>query len=319
MSFRNEGSVEFRDGGGGWAYSVRRHKITASFIAIAALLALAGTLLPRGDASAAATTPPAVLFPSTAYFGSRVEPRSGESQNDAVLRVESQIGRKFAIDHYYYQWDSSFPGSAQTWTVSQNRIPFINWKAGGAWSAIANGSQDATIIARADAIKSFGYPIYLTFHHEPENDLGSYGTPNEFAAAFRHIVDVFRSRNVTNVAWVWTMMGWSFDPRSGRDALAYYPGDSYIDFVGSDGYNWYPGRDGFQVELVRDDLRTVEPVRGRAREAVDGRRVRRTGRPGRSRSQGRMVRRHARHRGVLACAEGPDLLRHDEALPMGHG
>ncbi len=81
------------------------------------------------------------------------------------------------IDHYYYQWDSSFPNSAQTWTVGQNRIPFINWKAGGAWSAIANGSQDATIIARAEAIKSFGYPIYLTFHHEPENDLGTYGTP----------------------------------------------------------------------------------------------------------------------------------------------
>ena len=105
--------MEFRDGGGGWAYSVRRHKITASFIAIAALLALAGTLLPRGEASAAPTSPPAVLFPSTAYFGARVEPRGGESQSDAVERVESQIGRTFAIDHFYYQWSDNFPNAAQ--------------------------------------------------------------------------------------------------------------------------------------------------------------------------------------------------------------
>ena len=36
----------------------------------------------------------------------------------------------------------------------------------------------------------------------------------EYAAAFRHIVTVFRQRGVTNVAFVWTMMGWTFEPRS---------------------------------------------------------------------------------------------------------
>ena len=55
---------------------------------------------------------------------------------------------------------------------------------------------------------------------------------------------VFRSRNVTNVAFVWTMMAWTFNPRSGRDAMSYYPGDSYVDFVGADGYSWYPARAG---------------------------------------------------------------------------
>ena len=128
--------------------------------------------------------------------------------------------------------------------MNQGRIPFVNWKAGGPWAAIANGSQDATIIAHADAIKAFGYPMYLTFHHEPEDDLATYGTPQDFAAAFRHIVTVFRARGVTNVAFVWTMMGWSFNARSGRDANTYYPGDAYIDFVGSDGYNWYPMKPG---------------------------------------------------------------------------
>ena len=97
---------------------------------------------------------PAGHIPATAYFGARIEPRSGESQNDAVQRVESQIGRKFAIDHYYYQWTDSFPNAAQTWTVGLGRIPFINWKAGGSWSSIANGSQDAVIVAHAVATRA---------------------------------------------------------------------------------------------------------------------------------------------------------------------
>ena len=117
-------------------------------------------LVRAGAAYPAGLSPSVNLIPSSgAYFGARVEPRGGESQSDAVERVESQIGRQFAIDHFYYQWSDNFPNAAQDLTVDQGRIPFINWKAGGNWSAIASGSQDATIIAHAEAIKDFGYPI----------------------------------------------------------------------------------------------------------------------------------------------------------------
>jgi glycosyl hydrolase family 26 len=138
----------------------------------------------------------------------------------------------------------------QEWDKSTGRIPFINWNAAkndgsvARWSAIANGSQDSWIQQRADAFRAFASPVYLSFHHEPEDDTSRFGTPAEFAAAFRHIVTVFRQRNVTNVAFVWTMMAWSFDGRSGRNPMDYYPGDSYVDLVGSDGYNWYGVRAG---------------------------------------------------------------------------
>ena len=56
-------------------------------------------------------------------------------------------------------------------------------------ATIASGAEDAAIIARADAIKAFGYPMYLAFHHEPEDDLATFGTPADYAAAFRHIVE----------------------------------------------------------------------------------------------------------------------------------
>jgi beta-mannanase len=89
---------------------------------------------------------------------------------------------------------------------------------------------------RADAIKAWGSPIYLAFHHEPENDTATFGTPAEYAAAFRRVVEVFRSRGVTNVAFVWTLMAWSYDPRSGRDPNQYYPGDAHVGAIGADGH-----------------------------------------------------------------------------------
>ena len=82
-----------------------------------------------------------------AYLGTWVAPRGAESREDAIRRVEGQIGRTFAIDHQYYKWDSAFPTSHEAWTVAQGRLPFLNWKAqrtNGAvvpWSSIASGAE----------------------------------------------------------------------------------------------------------------------------------------------------------------------------------
>jgi beta-mannanase len=84
--------------------------------------------------------------------------------------------------------------------------------------------------------------MYLTFHHEPEND-GAFGSASDFVAAFRHIVSVFRGQGVSNVAFAVTLMGSSYiEGTAGR----WYPGDGYVDFVACDSYNWYPGRRGTQ-------------------------------------------------------------------------
>ena len=208
------------------------------------VLALQPWSMGRADAM------PRILVPAVgAYFGSWVAPRKGEDMQAAVLRIESQIGRELAIDHQYYRWDANLPTQQQNWDVASGRIPFVNWNAmrtNGSivrWSAIADGSQDSVIGAQADRLKAFGSPMYLAFHHEPEDD-PSFGTPSDFAAAFRHIVTVFRAHGVHNVGYVWTLMSWTFDPRSGRDPMDWYPGDAYVNFVGSDGYNWAPHKPG---------------------------------------------------------------------------
>ena len=208
---------------------------------------------------------PSILNPSKgAHFGAVVHVRGSESRRDAVERLEDKIGRRLGIDHQYYKWDSAFPTKQETWDKRRGRIPFLNWKAertdGGVvgWSEIAGGSQDQWIRRRATALSDFRAPIYLTFHHEPENDLSRYGTPADYAAAFERIVTLFEEEGVSNVAFVWTMMSWTFDPDSGRDPMAYYPGDGYVDLIGVDGYNWYGVRPD---EQWRSLAYIVEPAR----------------------------------------------------------
>lgn len=238
--------MAYIDQGRTWAYTtIREHRGPAAIIGLALIAAICASLFPFGSAGAATSGPPASLTPANGiYFGEFSKPRGTESKQEAITRVESSIGRRFAIDHQYYTWNVAVPTSYETWTASQGRIPFINWRMPAPWTSVTNGSQDAWIGQRADAFKAFGSPIYVTLHHEPENDLAQYGSQAEFVAAFRHIVDVFRAHGVSNVGFVWTMMAWSFDSRSGETIANWYPGDNWVDFVGADGYNWYPGRAG---------------------------------------------------------------------------
>ena len=232
-----------------------RERSGFSVVWLVTVLSIVATLLV--GSALASSGPPAILTPSDGiYLGAFSGPRAGETRQQAFTRVEHELGRDLAIDHEYYKWDSAFPTSQETWAVGHGSIPFINWKAERSdgsvvrWSRIASGAEDAVIDARADALKAFGAPVYLTFHHEPENDLAGWGTPGDYAAAFRHVVDVFRNRGVTNVGWVWNMMTWTFDPRSGRDPSAFYPGDAYVDFIGADGYNWYPSKPSWESFLT---------------------------------------------------------------------
>jgi hypothetical protein len=217
---------------------------------VAVCVAAVAAVLPH-DAHAAGSvaTLSSDLVPSRgALFGARTKPRAGRSLAEEMRFVEGELGRHLDIERIYLGWDANLPTPMVTGTLASGHIPLVSWGArkrnGTAvrWSAIANGSQDAWIASRADALRGLGRPVMLIFHHEPEDDLDEFGTPAEFAAAWRHVVSVFRARGATNVVWVWTMMSWTFGPRAPHPAASYYPGDDFVDWLAADAYNWYPCR-----------------------------------------------------------------------------
>jgi beta-mannanase len=72
--------------------------------------------------------------------------------------------------------------------------------------------------------------VFFCYNHEPEND-GSRGTPAEYRAAWKHVSDILASEKATNVVKVLIIMGY-------KDVDDYYPGDSVVDWIGGDPYNW---------------------------------------------------------------------------------
>jgi len=66
----------------------------------------------------------------------------------------------------------------------------------------------------------------------------------KYVAAYRHIHDIFEARGATNVVWAWCPN--VTDSPDAPPAMAYYPGDRYVDWTGVDGYNWGTSDPDFQ-------------------------------------------------------------------------
>jgi hypothetical protein len=196
---------------------------------------------------------PAPLRPAVgALFGAYVDPDAQWTGVDAAMQevttFETQIARKLDIDHHYYGWDQVFPGPLDQWDVSMGRIPLISWQ-GPSLNEVLSGANDALIRARADDVKAFGASLFLTWGWEmngnwtlwggaQSSDPGTTNGPAKYVAAWRHIHDIFVQEGATNAVWVWTVNNQSVPNAPWNDVAQYYPGDTYVDWVGIDGYNW---------------------------------------------------------------------------------
>ena len=183
------------------------------------------------------------IFPEEgSLFGTYTGPVAGGSYQRAqrMADFEAEAGRKMALERVYYNWDAQWPNADDNASRDQGRTLIVSWGAVTStgtvvkWSGIASGAYDTSLDARAADLKAFAVPVIFVFQHEPEGDPS--GTASEFVSAYQHIRDRWTSQGVTNVVYGTVVMAWTY--RSGA-ADAWYPGDAYIDVLGSDGYNWY--------------------------------------------------------------------------------
>lgn len=114
---------------------------------------------------------------------------------------------------------------------------------------IANGQWDSYITTIANQAKAFARPLFFRIGSEmniaqgPASYEGAYSfgiNASAYVAAYKRIVDIFRSQGASNVYFVWNPLYISLGP---NPTDAYYPGDSYVDWVGIDMYQDYPGMD----------------------------------------------------------------------------
>jgi beta-mannanase len=140
---------------------------------------------------------------------------------------------------YYSSWWEPFQLAFAQAAEVHHALPMVQIEPRGiSLAAIAAGQYDAYLRAFAQAVRSFGQPVILSFGHEMNADWYSWGyrhtTSAVFVPAWRHLTKVFAAEKATNVRWLWTV-----NAVGGPQVAAikpWWPGAAYVTWVGVDGH-----------------------------------------------------------------------------------
>ena len=146
---------------------------------------------------------------------------------------------------YYSGWWEPFQASFATAAAEHGAVPLVQIDPSHvSIAAIASGHYDTYLTSYARAVRSYRAPVILSFGHEMNGTWFSWGyrytSPAVFVAAWRHIVTLFRTVGARNVTWLWTIN--VITARHGRipSPASWWPGSSYVTWVGIDGYYLKP-------------------------------------------------------------------------------
>jgi hypothetical protein len=152
---------------------------------------------------------------------------------------------------------------------------------------IAHGEGDRYLVTLSKLIASYSRPVYIRLFPEMNNANNPYSAYNldgssrgadfsqsEFIAAWRRVVTVLRGGSVTaidnrlaalgqpplggavspdgrvarsQISFVWTPETAGTPAIPGNDPARYYPGDEYVDWVGTDFYSAFPNFTGLDA------------------------------------------------------------------------
>ncbi len=216
----------------------------AAAVGTAMLLApvtAAGTAAAAGASpTSRSLTPPAVPA-SGAYLG--VDPNfiKGLAPAKQAAQFETLVGHHMGIWSFYIPWKSAVPVKAMSAAWANGSLPMVSLNCGDLDSNVASGADDGLITADAQAFKSYGQPVLFRWFWEMNLRnvtrynacLGTSDQAAQYVAAYQHIRAIFDAVGASNVAFVWAPSCAIHAPV----ATAFYPGSSYVDWIGCDLYD----------------------------------------------------------------------------------
>ncbi len=183
-----------------------------------------------------------------------------------IDQAKASTGLPVRLVQFYSQWpedpmaEDTFAtnlGASLSAIGAAGAVPCVTWEPmsigeGGRETVISAGrilagEYDAYIEAYARTVRGFGGLVLVRLAHEMNleryhwgTDVGAYGpkSPGLYQAMFRHVVDIFRAQGAGNALFVFCPNVDSIPAAAWNRIAAYYPGDSYVDVLGMDGYNW---------------------------------------------------------------------------------
>jgi glycosyl hydrolase family 26 len=190
------------------------------------------TYLPATPPAVHASLPPA----PTSYLG--VFENGAPPSYGPIEDFTKAAGKEPNLIGYYSGWAEPFATSFAESMHGHGVIPFVQIDPTLASVAgIADGTYDGYLKLYADSVRDFGHPVVIGFGHEMNAPWYSWGygnvLPSTFVAAWKHIVDLFRSEGADNVTWLWTIQA---DEKGTGPIASWWPGLKYVTWVGIDGY-----------------------------------------------------------------------------------
>lgn len=140
------------------------------------------------------------------------------------------------IEHSFVDWrDDHYFAVTVAKSLQAGNTPLVTLEPEGEEDGtkllndIAAGRYDPTLDKLITVSNESKNTIYIRFGHEMElADLYPWGNqdPDLYIKAYQHVVDYYRAHDVQNIQFVWS-------PAGNRTASAYYPGDTYVDAIGT--------------------------------------------------------------------------------------
>ncbi|MDN5845022.1 MAG: glycoside hydrolase family 26 protein [Candidatus Nitrosocosmicus sp.] len=213
---------------------------------------------------------------SGVYHGSNPDFGGTEDEVTAerMIDYEELVGKEITWAYFSNNWieDIEFPEESVRTIDSLDIVPFIRMMPRTTFDqgeadpvytlqGIIDGDFDDSLIEWAQDAKNTNIPLMVEFGTEVNGDwfpwsgilngggeTEEYGDPNtadgpeRFRDAYRHIIDLFRSEGVNNITWVFHVFPYhevgdetpTDEPWNSIEN--YYPGDEYIDWIGTSVY-----------------------------------------------------------------------------------
>ncbi len=222
-----------------------RSRRTRAVLAVLAVAAIAtGVVLYNRSSDARRPLPVQLPTASQSYLG--IYMKGFPSSSGGLTEFANLTGSHLDLAMTYSGWFVPFPTGFATTAANEGIVPLVQMDPDNiSIAAIASGKYDGYLSQYAEAVRSYGHPVILSFGHEMNGTWYSWGYRNvpakTFRAAWRHVVTLFRVLGARNVTWLWTVNIIN-DTRAGHipNPAAWWPGGAYVNWVGIDGYYLKP-------------------------------------------------------------------------------
>lgn len=200
---------------------------------------------------------------SQIYWGAYIDAAhyNTTDYNVAIDTFESHAGKRISLYTMPEAWYNagsyrSFEAGVADLLRNRGIIPVVDWRS---WdlslsgstnqpmftlASIINGNHDTFIHQYAHAIATWGHPLFMRFDTEMNGNWYNYSeitngnSQGQFVLAWRHVHDIFVQEGASNATWVWSVTAKFPELPYSSQFSELYPGDTYVDWVAIDGYNW---------------------------------------------------------------------------------